>query len=62
MHEYLCYKQRNNLSINCEAIENLSIEISNNYVKNIISDIVYCPPDEDLEVCENCFQSILSNN
>ena len=62
MHESLCCKKRNNLCINCEAIESLSIEISNYDVKNIIFNIVYRPPDGDLEVCENYFQSILSHN
>ena len=62
VHESLCYTKRNDLCINCEAIESLSIKTSNNYVKNIIFHIVYCPPDGDLEVCENYFQSILSNN
>ena len=62
MHESLCYTKRNDLCINCEAVESLSIEISNNNVKNIIFNIVYRPPGGDLEVCENNFQSILSNN
>ena len=49
--------------INCEAIESLSIEINNNDDKIIIfNNIVYRPPVGDLEVCENYFQSILSNN
>ena len=48
--------------INCEAIESLSIEINNNDDKIIILNIVYRPPVGDLEVCENYFQSILSNN
>ena len=43
-------------------MESLSIEISNSDVKNIIFNIFYLPSDEDLEVCENYFQSILSNN
>ena len=62
MHESFCYTKRNNLSINCEAIESLSIEISNNDIKNVTFNIVYRPSDGDLEVCENYFQSILSNN
>ena len=61
-HESLCYTKRKDLCINCEAIEGLSTEISNNDVKNMIFNIVYRPPDGDLEVCENYFQSILSNN
>ena len=62
VHESLCYTKQVNFCINCEAIENLSVEISNNDVKNIIFNIVYRPPDGDLEVCENYFQSILSHN
>ena len=34
----------------------------NNNIKNIIFYIVYCPPDWDLEVCENYFERIFSNN
>ena len=62
VHESLCYTKRNNLCINCEAIESLLIEIRNNDGKNVIFNIVYRPPDGDLEVCENYFQSILSHN
>ena len=62
VHELFCYTKRNDLCINCEAIESLSIEIRNNNGKNIIFNIVYRPPDGDLEVCENYFQSILSHN
>ena len=62
VHNSLCYTKRNDLCINCEAIESLSIEIRNNDGKNIIFNIVYRPPDGDLEVCENYFQSILSHN
>ena len=61
-HESLCYTKRNDLCINCEVIETLSIEIHNNDGKNIIFNIVYRPPDGDLEVFKNCFQSILSHN
>ena len=50
------------LCINCETIESLSIEISNNDAKNIIFKQAYRPPNGDLEVCENYFQSILSRN
>ena len=62
VHESFCYTEQNDLCINCEAIESLSIEIRNNNGKNIIFNIVYRPPDGDLEVCENYFQSILSHN
>ena len=62
MHESLCYTKQSDLYINCEAIESLSIEIRNNDGKNIIFNIVYRPPNGDLEVCENYFQSILSHS
>ena len=62
VHESLCYTKRNDLCINCKAIESFSIEVSNNDVKNIIFNIVHRPPDGDLQVCENYFQSILLNN
>ena len=51
-----------NETINCEVIESLSIEISNNDAKNIVFNIVCRPPDGDLAVCEKLFQSILSND
>ena len=62
VHESLCYTKGNDLCINCKAIGNLSIEIRNNNVRNIIFNIVYRQPDRDLEVCKNCFQSILPHN
>ena len=62
VHESLCYTKRNDLCINCEAIENLSIEIRHNDSKNKIFNIVYRPPGGDLKVFENYFQSILSHN
>ena len=45
VQESLYCTKRNDLYINCEAIESLSIEISNSVVKNIIFNVVYCPPD-----------------
>ena len=56
-----CYTKRNDVCINCEAI-NISIEIRYNDGKNIIFNIVHRTPDGDLQVCENYFQSILSHN
>ena len=61
MHESLCHTKRNDLCINCEAIESLSIEIRNNDINKIIFNTVYDPPEGDLAVCENYFQSIISN-
>ena len=62
VHESLCYTKQNDLCINSEPVESLSAEISYNDVKNIIFNIVYHPPDGDLEACENYFQSIPSHN
>ena len=55
----LLYKLRNDLSINCEDIESLSIEIMNSQTRNIIFNVVYRPPDGDLNVCETFFKKIL---
>ena len=52
------FKKRDDLSINSEAIESLSIEIKNNEYKNIIFNVVYWPPDGDIDVCENYFKNI----
>ena len=41
IHETLCYKLRKDLSINSEAIESLSIEISNNKASNLIFNAIY---------------------
>ena len=62
VHESLCYTKRSQLYINCGTMERLSIEISNNDIKNIIFNIVYRPLDGDLVVCESYFQSIVSHN
>ena len=62
VHESLCYTKQNDLCINSEPVESLSAEISYHDVKNIIFNIVYHPPDGDLEACENYFQSIPSYN
>ena len=43
-------------------MERLSIEISNNDIKNIIFNIVYRPLDGDLVVYESYSQSIVSHN
>ena len=58
----LLYKVRDDLSINCDDIESLSIEIVNDHTKNIIINVVYRPPDGDLSICETFFRKILSEN
>ena len=44
IHESLCYKLRKKRSINSEAIESLSIEISNKKASNLIFNAIYRPP------------------
>ena len=56
------YNIRDDLSINCDDIESLSIEIINDQSKNIIFNVVYRPPDEDLNKSETFFRNILSEN
>ena len=49
---HILFKKRDDLSINCEAIESFSIEIGNNESKNSIFNVVYRPPDGDEDVCD----------
>ena len=58
----LLYKIRDDLSINCDDIESLSIEIVNDHTKNFIINVVYRPPDGDLSISETFFRKILSEN
>ena len=51
------YKLGNDLSINCEDIESLL-----NPTRNIIFNVVYRPPDGDLNVHETFFKKILSDS
>ena len=58
----LLYKLHNDLSIDCEDIESLSIEILNSQSRNIIFNVIYRPPDGDLKVSETFFKNILSDS
>ena len=44
---------RQDLGINSEAVESLSIEIFNKTCKNIILNTFYRPPNEDTETKES---------
>ena len=55
-------KLGNELSISCEDIESLSLEILNSQAGNIIFNVVYRSPDGDLNVCETFFKKILSDS
>ena len=51
------FKNRDDLRINSEGIESLSLEIRNNESKKIISNVVYRPLD-GVDVCGNYFMNI----
>ena len=60
--ESFCCKTRQNLSINCDAIESLCLEITNEKSKNIILDLKYRPRNGDVEEFEKHLNKILSTN
>ena len=62
MHEILSFKLREDLSIKCDAIQSLSIEISNTKSKNIILNTIYMPPNGDMKQFETDFKDIFSKN
>ena len=62
IHESLCYKLRKDLSINSEAIESLSIEISNKKASNLIFNAICRPPTGDIKVFEQFCKDIFSKN
>ena len=60
MHENLSLKLREDLSINCDAIQSLSIEISSTKSKNIILYTIYRPPNGDMKQSETHFKDAFS--
>ena len=60
MHENLNFKLREDLSINCDAIQSLSIEISSTKSKNIILNTIYRPPNGDMKQCQTHFKDVFS--
>ena len=55
------FKIRNDLCVNSNSIESLSIEILNdNKTKNIILNVTYRPPEGDLNFCEQYFRDFLT--
>ena len=56
--ENLSFKLREDLSINCDAIQSLSTEISSTKSKNIILKTIYTPPNGDMKQCETHFKDI----
>ena len=55
-------KTRQDLSINCDAIESLCLEITNEKSKNIILNLTYRPPNGDVKEFEKHLNKILSTN
>ena len=62
MHKNLSFKLKEDLSINCDAIQSLSIEISSTKSKNIILNTIYRPPNGDIKQCETYFKDVFSKN
>ena len=62
VHENLSFKLRQDLRINCDAIQSLSIEISITKSKNIILSTICRPPNSDMKQCKTHFKGIFSNN
>ena len=62
VHEKLSFKLREDLSINCDAIQSFSIKISNTKSKNIILNTICRPPNGDMKQCESYFKDVFSKN
>ena len=60
--ESFCCKNRQDLSINCDAIESLCLEIANKKSKNIILNLTYRSPNGDRKEFEKHLNKILSTN
>ena len=57
-----CCKTRQNLSINCDAIESICLEITNGKSKNIMLNLTYTPPNGEIKEFEKHLNIILSTN
>ena len=62
VHESLSFKRRQDLGINSEAGESLSIEILNEKCKNINLNTIYRPSNGDIETCKNKFKNLFAQN
>ena len=62
MHDSLSFKLKEDLSINCDAIQSLSIQISSDKSKSIILNTIYKPPNGDMKQCETHFKDIFTKN
>ena len=62
MKESFCSKTRQDLTISCDGIESLCLEITNEKLKNIIRNLTYKPPNGDGKEFEKHLQKTLSTN
>ena len=62
IHDSLDYKVRKDLSINCDAIESLSIEICKRKTKNRIFNVVCRPPNGDTKISEQFCTNLFSKS
>ena len=60
--ESFCCKTRKDFSINCDAIESLCLEITNEKSKNIILNLTYRPPNGVVKEFAKHLNKILSTN
>ena len=58
--ESFCCKTKEDLSINCDAIESLCLELTNKKSKNIILILTYRPPNGDGKKIDKHLNKILS--
>ena len=62
IHDSLDYKVRKDLSINCDAIESLSIEICKRKTRNTIFNVVCRPPNGDTKISKQFCKDLFSKN
>ena len=62
IYESLDYKLRKDLSINCDAIESLPIEICNRKIKNTIFNVAYRPPNGYTKISKQFCKDLFSEN
>ena len=60
LQETYSYKSRKDFQVNSKAFECLCAEVENKNSKNIVLNLVYCPPNGDHKELENYFKSSLS--
>ena len=62
VHENLSFKLKEDMSINCDAIQSLSIELSSTKSKNMILNTIYRSPNGDMKQFETYFKDVFSKN